>query len=136
MDNEDSFDTELRKAFSDLAKKITAERGSILKAAEHLGKTRSSIEKMKMSGSGSVTTWARLIALHFGVGNDDLVRMIKNLGAPHSETDSKLDDLYSELKKFYTHQELAGWFKLMRDKGRIESDLGIRIKIESDQKDE
>ncbi|NRA68639.1 MAG: hypothetical protein HRU19_29400 [Pseudobacteriovorax sp.] len=134
METEDQFDEEIRAALADLAKSFFSQRGDIKSAAEKLGKKRAAVEKMKKFGTGSVTSWARLIALNFDIERTDLLRIIRDLNNQSSKDESDLDSLYHTVKQMYEHQELAGWLKLMRDKGRIEKDLGVEIKIHDKKK--
>lgn len=125
-----AWSASIRAALIDFAKEATRERGATEKAAKALGVTRSAIEKMKITGQGSVESWLKLAAFKADLDEKQLRFFLDNLQQILSDVTppSALDKVWEELKASYQDQELAAWAKLLLSKKKVEDELGITVK--------
>lgn len=125
-----AWSASIRAFLIDFAKTATKERGATEKAAKALGVSRSAIEKMKITGQGSVESWIKLAAFKANLDEQQLKYFLENsqqilagISPP-----SAFDKLWDDLKASYPAQELTAWARLLLSKKKVEDDLGITVK--------
>lgn len=120
----------IRESLKQFAKIAVRERGEIDRAAAALGLSRSAVEKMRLSGRGSVDAWIKLLAFRAGIEDEDFPTFITACQRAFGRIKpvDPIDTIIDELRSAYSASELAAWAKLLLAKKRIEDELGISIR--------
>jgi len=119
-----------------LSVSATKKRGSTKKASHDLDLSVSTIEQMKLYGKGSITSFFKILAFKMMWKPKEIQNFLENLPYTLDQIDppQKIDLLFESLKAEYTEDEIGNWLKLLLAKGKIESQLGLRLQIKSNLK--
>ena len=115
---------------SELAKSATHGRGSVQKAADAIGVRKQRISAMRSYDAvGDKTSWIRMICYKAGLSDQEAKNILSNPNIVITTIDSPspVDEMYESLKKLYSKNELAGWFKLLLSKRKIEKDFKVSL---------
>lgn len=134
--DEKKVDLLIRESLKTFAQMALSKRGDNLRASETLKISKSTIEQMKSSGKGSVTTWIKLFTLYANISPAELENFLTCLPTliKDLKPESKLDNLFEQVKSKYTEQEVASMLKLFLSKKEVESFLGVDVKLTSKTK--
>ncbi len=126
----------VRHLIQNIAQRATRNRGSTVTVARATNLSLSAIAQMKGTGKAGPVSFIR-VAMHLAGLTDKQAKYIlqnpsfilKNLG-PSSE----LENLFNEIRQYYSDNELAAWLKLLKSKHQVEKELGITVKASVSKK--
>ena len=117
---------------SEVAKSATRGKGGAQKAATSLGVSKQRISDMKSRQAfGDKVGWTRMLLYKLEVPDSEAIRILQN---PHTVTKKKigslspLEEMFEMLRNLYSENELAGWFKLLISKRKVEKDLKVSLR--------
>lgn len=119
----------VRNLIQAVAQVATKKRGSIAQVAKAANISESAIKQMKATGKASTVTLIRVAAHLAGLTDKQAANLIEN---PESllkqvEPVSELENLFNQMRRQYSDNELAAWFKLLHSKNVVEEHLGISV---------
>ncbi len=116
---------------SELAKSATRGRGGVQKAADAIGVRKQRISSMRSDEAiGDKVSWIRMLFYYAGLSDTEAKKILENpnIVIKGVDTPSPIDEMVESLKNTYTENELAGWFKILLSKRKIEKDLKVSLK--------
>ena len=116
---------------SELAKSATRGRGAVQKAANAIGVRKQRISGMRSNDAiGDKVSWMRMIFYKTGLSDQEAKKILSspNVVIKGIDSPSVTDEMYESLKNIYSENELAGWFKILLSKRKIEKDLQVSVR--------
>lgn len=116
---------------SEIAKSATRGRGGVQKAADTIGVSKQRISDMRSAEAiGDKISWIRMLFYKAGLNDSEAKKILKhpNIVIKKIDSPSPIDEMYESLKNLYSENELAGWFKLLLSKYKVEKDLKISFR--------
>lgn len=122
------------KFLSELTQSVTNDRGGAKKMSEALGIEKQRISRMRSpKATGNKVTWIRLVFYKMGISDIQAKKILSNPNIAFNKGLeahlSPIDELYGSLRRIYSDNELAGWFKLLLSKRKIENELSISVTV-------
>lgn len=127
----ESWDSLLRRMLMKFAQIATKERGEIEKVCKALSLTRSSVQKMKSDGSGSVISWLLLYVYHSGMTQEQFSEWLETSDSMFGQLaeESHVDALFGVLKSRYTEEEVANMLRFCISKREVEEYIGMNVNL-------
>jgi len=124
------WDQLVRTLIQTVAQLATRNHGAAASVARATNLSKSAIAQMKRSGKASPVSFLRVAAHLAGLTDKQAKALLENPGSvlKNLEPASEIETLFSEVRKYYTDNELAAWLKLLKSKHQVEADLGITVK--------
>ena len=116
---------------SELAKSATRGHGSVQRAANAIGVRKQRISGMRSDNAvGDKVSWIRMLFYKVGLSDKEAQRFLSNPNVVIKSIDAHpvTDEMYESLKNLYSENELSGWFKILLNKRKIETDFKISLK--------
>lgn len=124
------WDHLVRNLIQMVAQLATRNHGAAAGVARATNLSKSAIAQMKRTGKASPVSFIRVAAHLAGLTDKQAKVLLENPGSilKNLEPSSDIESLFSEVRKYYSDNELAAWLKLLKSKHQVESDLGITVK--------
>jgi len=119
----------VRSFIQTIAQLATRNPGAAAKLARAANLSKSSIAQMKSTGKASPVSFIRVASFLAGLSDKQAKDLLENPGSilKNLEPESEVQVLFNDVRKYYADNELAAWLKLLRDKHRVETNLGISV---------
>lgn len=120
----------VRHFIQTVAQQATRNHGAAAQVASATNLSKSAITQMKRTGKASLVSFIRVAAYLANLTDRQTKSLLENPASilKNLEPASEIETLFSEIRGYYSDNELAAWLKLLKSKHQVESDLGITVK--------